>query len=199
MPTPYRFPNSFLWGCATAAYQIEGSPLADGAGPSIWHRFAHTPGRVLNGDTGDVACDHYRRWRDDVALMKRAGPERLPLQHRRGRACCPKARGRVNPAGLDFYERLVDELLAAGIQPLADAVPLGPAGRARRPRRLAQPRQRRLVRRLRQRDVPRARRPRQALGARSTSRGSSPTAATCTARSRPATAAASKRRSRRTT
>ena len=73
MQSRYRFPEDFLWGCATAAYQIEGSPLADGAGPSIWHRFVRTPGRVLNGDTGDVACDHYRRWRDDVALMKELG------------------------------------------------------------------------------------------------------------------------------
>src|SRR5688572_33231430 len=68
-----RFPAGFLWGAATAAHQIEGSPLADGAGPSIWTRFAHTPDWVLNGDTGDVACDHYRRWKDDVALMKELG------------------------------------------------------------------------------------------------------------------------------
>src|SRR5690242_14994619 len=61
----YRFPDGFLWGAATSAYQIEGSPLADGAGPSIWERFAHTPGMMHDGDTGDVACDHYNRWRDD--------------------------------------------------------------------------------------------------------------------------------------
>src|SRR5262245_66445172 len=67
------FPHGFLWGSATAAYQIEGSPLADGAGPSIWHRFAHTHGMVRDGDTGDIACDHYRRWRDDVALMRQLG------------------------------------------------------------------------------------------------------------------------------
>src|SRR5690606_12078376 len=67
------FPDGFLWGAATAAHQIEGSPLADGAGPSIWTRFAHTPGMTLNGDTGDVACDHYRRWKDDVALMRELG------------------------------------------------------------------------------------------------------------------------------
>ena len=63
------FPPGFLWGAATSAYQIEGSPLADGAGSSIWHEFAHTPGRTRDGDTGDLACDHYRRYRDDVALM----------------------------------------------------------------------------------------------------------------------------------
>ena len=66
----YQFSDSFLWGAATSAYQIEGSPLADGAGPSIWHRFSHTPGRTVNGDTGDVACDHYRRYESDVALMR---------------------------------------------------------------------------------------------------------------------------------
>ena len=67
------FPQHFLWGAATSAYQIEGSPLADGAGPSIWHRFAHTPGMIRDGDTGDVACDHYRRFREDVALMRELG------------------------------------------------------------------------------------------------------------------------------
>ena len=70
-----KFPDGFLWGASTAAYQIEGSPLADGAGPSIWHRFVHTPGLTANGDTGDVACDHYNRYRQDVALMKALGLE----------------------------------------------------------------------------------------------------------------------------
>jgi beta-glucosidase len=76
VPAPQQdpqFPRPFLWGVATAAYQIEGSPLADGAGASIWHRFAHTPGRVHNGDTGDIACDHYRRSAEDVALMGSLG------------------------------------------------------------------------------------------------------------------------------
>src|SRR3546814_4864459 len=69
-----RFPDDFLWGAATAAYQIEGSPLADGAGASIWRRFTHDPRLMIaKGDTGEVACDHYRRWRDDVALMKALG------------------------------------------------------------------------------------------------------------------------------
>ena len=67
------FPDGFLWGAATSAYQIEGAPLADGAGPSIWQRFSHTPGHTVNGDTGDVACDHYNRWREDIALMKELG------------------------------------------------------------------------------------------------------------------------------
>ena len=69
MHDPAAFPPGFLWGAATSAFQVEGSPLADGAGPSIWHRFARIPGRVRDGDTGDVACDHYFRFRDDVALM----------------------------------------------------------------------------------------------------------------------------------
>jgi len=71
MNSGYLFPEHFLWGSATSAYQIEGSPLADGAGPSIWQRFAHTPGRMHNDDHGDVACDHYRLFRDDIALMAR--------------------------------------------------------------------------------------------------------------------------------
>ena len=73
MDVATRIPDAFLWGAATSAYQIEGSPLADGAGPSIWHRFVRTPGLVKNGDTGDVACDHYNRMKEDVALMKRLG------------------------------------------------------------------------------------------------------------------------------
>ena len=80
----YEFPRSFLWGAATSAYQIEGSPLADGAGPSIWHRFVRTPGLTKDGDTGDVACDHYRRMEDDVAHDEAARPDGLPLQHRLG-------------------------------------------------------------------------------------------------------------------
>jgi len=112
------FPAGFLWGCATSAYQIEGSPLADGAGPSIWHRFARTPGRVHGGDTGDVACDHYCRMRDDVALMRELGHTTYRFSIAWGRVM-PEGRGRVNPAGLGFYERLVDELLRAGITPMA--------------------------------------------------------------------------------
>ena len=111
------FPEGFLWGTATAAHQIEGSPLADGAGPSIWTRFAHTPGMVANGDTGDVACDHYRRWKDDVALMRELGMRAYRFSVSWSRIL-PEGTGRVNPAGLDFYSRLVDELLANGIEPL---------------------------------------------------------------------------------
>ena len=116
-PSPSAFPPGFLWGAATSAYQIEGSPLADGAGISNWHRFAHTPGRVHGGDTGDMACDHYRRMPEDVALMQSLGLQAYRFSVAWSRVM-PEGRGRVNPAGLGFYERLVDTLLAAGIQPL---------------------------------------------------------------------------------
>jgi beta-glucosidase len=112
-----QFPDGFLWGSATSAYQIEGSPLADGAGPSIWHRFAHTPGLVHGGDTGDVACDHYRRYAEDVALMRSLGMTAYRFSTSWSRVL-PRGRGRVNQAGLDFYDRLVDALLAAGITPM---------------------------------------------------------------------------------
>jgi beta-glucosidase len=112
-----RFPPGFLWGAATAAYQVEGSPLADGAGASIWHRFAHTPGRIANGDTGDVACDHYRRFGADVALMRTLGLRAYRFSVAWGRVL-PEGRGRLNAAGLGFYERLVDTLLANGIEPM---------------------------------------------------------------------------------
>jgi beta-glucosidase len=111
------FPAGFLWGAATAAHQIEGSPLADGAGPSIWHRFAHTPNLVRDGATGDVACDHYRRYRDDVALMRTPGTNAYRFSISWSRVL-PRGRGAVNPAGLDFYDRLVDALLAHDIEPM---------------------------------------------------------------------------------
>ena len=117
MPSTYRFPDGFLWGAATSAYQIEGSPLADGAGPSIWQRFAHTPGMMANGDHGDVACDHYHRWREDVALMSELGLKAYRFSVAWGRVL-PEGRGRVNAAGLAFYERLVDALLERNIRPV---------------------------------------------------------------------------------
>lgn len=116
--TTGSFPSGFLWGAATAAYQIEGSPLADGAGPSIWHRFSHTPGMVKNGDSGDLACDHYRRWKDDVGLMRELGLQSYRFSIAWGRVL-PDGTGAVNGNGLDFYRRLVDELVAAGIKPMA--------------------------------------------------------------------------------
>src|SRR5437762_3140547 len=108
------FPAGFLWGAATAAYQIEGSPLADGAGASIWHRFSHTPGRTTNGDTGDIACDHYHRCADDVALMRALGLQAYRFSISWSRVM-PEGKGRINQLGLDFYRRLVDALRAAGI------------------------------------------------------------------------------------
>jgi beta-glucosidase len=112
------FPADFVWGAATAAYQVEGASNVDGKGPSIWDRFAHTPGRVTNGETGDVACDHYHRYREDVALMAELGlgAYRFSVSWTR---VLPEGTGRVNEAGLDFYDRLVDELLAHGIEPYA--------------------------------------------------------------------------------
>lgn len=112
------FPKNFIWGAATAAYQIEGAWQQDGRGESIWDRFSHTAGRVLNDDTGDVACDHYRRYHEDVALMKQ-----LNLQAYRFSIAWPRILpagvGAVNPRGLDFYDRLVDSLLEVGITPYA--------------------------------------------------------------------------------
>jgi beta-glucosidase len=112
-----QFPPSFLWGTATSAYQVEGSPLADGAGPSTWHRFAHTPRSISDGSTGDVACDHYRRYRDDVALMRTLGTNAYRFSVSWSRVM-PRGRGPVNATGLDFYERLVDALLEHAIEPM---------------------------------------------------------------------------------
>ena len=116
MTETLTFPAGFVWGAATSSYQIEGAWNEDGKGESIWDRFSHTPGRIENGDTGDVACDHYHRWREDVALM-----EMLGLQAYRFSVSWPRilpaGRGAINPAGLDFYDRLVDGLLEAGIEP----------------------------------------------------------------------------------
>jgi len=111
-----RFPEGFVWGVATASYQIEGGYEADGKGESIWDRFCRTPGKVLNGDTGDVACDHYHRYREDIALMQEIGLKGYRFSVAWPRIF-PQGRGPLNRAGLDFYDRLVDGLLDAGIQP----------------------------------------------------------------------------------
>ncbi len=110
------FPSDFTWGAATAAYQIEGAWNEDGKGESIWDRFSHTPGKVWQGHTGDVACDHYHRYRSDVALMQTLGLQAYRFSISWPRVL-PQGRGRPNPARLDFYDRLVDTLLAAGIRP----------------------------------------------------------------------------------
>lgn len=116
LPNGGIFPPGFLWGAATSAYQVEGSPLANGAGPSIWHRFSHTPGRVLKNETGDVACDSYRRWREDLALMTQLGLAAYRFSVAWSRVL-PSGRGPVNQRGLDHYEAFVDALLAASITP----------------------------------------------------------------------------------
>ncbi len=112
------FPPEFTWGCATASYQIEGAVNEDGRGPSIWDTFSHTPGKTRDGDTGDVACDHYHRMPEDVALMDELGLQAYRFSIAWSRVI-PTGSGEVNPAGLDFYSRLVDELLAKGISPVA--------------------------------------------------------------------------------
>ncbi|MCA8904681.1 MAG: family 1 glycosylhydrolase, partial [Hyphomonas sp.] len=118
MVTKTDFPADFLWGASTASYQIEGAHDVDGRAPSIWDMFSHTPGKTLNGETGDIACDHYHRYAEDVALMKKAGlgAYRFSISWSR---VMPEGRGAVNEAGLDFYDRLVDELLANGVAPWA--------------------------------------------------------------------------------
>lgn len=116
MSEQLTFRSNFVWGAATASYQIEGSPLADGAGASIWHRFAHTPGNIANADTGDVACDHYNRYKEDVDLMRTIGLNAYRFSVAWPRVL-PEGRGVVNEAGLDFYDRLTDELCGAGIEP----------------------------------------------------------------------------------
>ena len=112
------FPRDFVWGAATAAYQIEGAATEDGRGESIWDRFCRTPGNVANGDNGDVACDHYHRWPRGHRPDGRARPQRLPLLDRLAAHPAGRAR-RGEPAGLDFYGRLVDGLLERGIAPFA--------------------------------------------------------------------------------
>ncbi|WP_045223735.1 GH1 family beta-glucosidase [Methyloterricola oryzae] len=116
MAAQYRFPDNFFWGAATSAHQIEGSPLADGAGPSHWHVFAQEPGRIANGDTAEIACDHYRRYGEDVELMRRMGLKAYRFSVAWGRVF-PEGRGRLNQKGLDFYLKLVDALLDVGIEP----------------------------------------------------------------------------------
>ncbi len=113
-----RFPKGFVWGSATSAYQIEGSVTADGRGESIWDRFCATPGRIEDASSGEIACDHYRRWRDDVSLMKDLGLHAYRFSIAWPRVI-PSGRGATNVAGLDFYSRLVDELLSKGIEPYA--------------------------------------------------------------------------------
>ena len=114
--TGLRFPDGFRWGVATASYQIEGAPDADGKGPSIWDVYAHTPGKMANGETGDVAIDHYHRYREDVDVIRRIGANsyRFSISWPR---IFPAGTGQLNEPGLDFYSRLIDAQLEAGITP----------------------------------------------------------------------------------
>ena len=116
MSKTLTFPERFVWGVAASAYQIEGAHDVDGKGASVWDTFAHTPGKIRNGDTGDVACDHYNRWREDVELLKRIGVHayRLSLDWTR---ILPQGRGKINQKGLDFYIKLLEGLRQAGIEP----------------------------------------------------------------------------------
>src|SRR5262245_52038825 len=110
------FPKGFFWGTGTSAYQIEGAWNEDGKGPSIWDTYTHTPGKIKNNDTGDVANDHYHRYKEDVALMKDLGATAYRFS-----ICWPRifpgGAGQPNAKGLDFYSRLVDQLKGAGIEP----------------------------------------------------------------------------------
>jgi len=110
------FPKDFLWGCATAAYQIEGAVKEDGRGQTNWDVFSHTPGKVANGDTGDVACDSYHRYKDDIALLQNLGVKAYRMSIAWSRIF-PEGRGKPNQKGIDYYNRVIDALLAAGIQP----------------------------------------------------------------------------------
>ncbi|MFJ8826652.1 GH1 family beta-glucosidase [Streptomyces sp. NPDC102467] len=116
-PLP-AFPEGFVFGAATASYQIEGAATEDGRGPSIWDTYSHTPGRTDGGDTGDVACDHYHRYPEDVALLRDLGVDSYRFSIAWPRIQ-PTGEGPTNQKGLDFYSRLVDELLEAGIEPAA--------------------------------------------------------------------------------
>jgi beta-glucosidase len=110
------FPADFVWGASTSSYQIEGAVDEDGRGKSIWDVFSHTPGRVKNGDTGDIACDHYHRWRDDIDLLVRGNFSAYRFSTAWSRIL-PSGGGAVEQRGLDFYERLVDGLMANGVAP----------------------------------------------------------------------------------
>jgi beta-glucosidase len=116
-PNFISFPKDFLWGAATSSFQIEGSPLADGAVESDWYRWTKTPGKIVNGDTADVALDHYHRVKEDVALMKKLGLQSYRFSISWARVM--PQRGRVNEKAIDFYRALMEELQQAGIIPLA--------------------------------------------------------------------------------
>jgi hypothetical protein len=144
-PQPYQFPKNFLWGSATAAYQVEGAWKADGKGESVWDRYAHTVGKIKGAATGDIACDSYYRYKEDIALAKS-----LNLTSYRFSVSWPRIQangtGPANPKGLDYYKRVLDELHKANIPPTGHHLSLGPAADPRRQGRLAQSRHCRILR-----------------------------------------------------
>ncbi|MHA2399802.1 MAG: family 1 glycosylhydrolase, partial [Promethearchaeota archaeon] len=114
--TKIEFPKDFLWGTATASYQIEGAWNEDLKGESVWDMVSHTPGKIRNGDTGDVACDHYHRYKEDIQIMKQLNLNayRFSISWPR---IFPMGRGSINEKGLEFYDNLVNELIANEIEP----------------------------------------------------------------------------------
>jgi beta-glucosidase len=112
----YSFPRNFIWGCATSAYQVEGAWNLDGKGESIWDQFVHTPGKIERGETGNIACDQYHRYKEDIDIMKQLGISAYRFSVSWPRIY-PDGKGKINSRGLDHYDKLVDSLLAAGITP----------------------------------------------------------------------------------
>ncbi len=112
-----KFPEGFIWGAATASYQIEGAWNEDGKGENIWDIASHTPGKIKNGDTGDIACDHYHRYKEDVQLMKKLGLNAYRFSISWSRIY-PSGTGKINEEGIFFYDKLVNELLENGIEPV---------------------------------------------------------------------------------
>ena len=161
-PTDVAFPKGFFWGTATAAYQIEGAWNEDGKGESIWDRFAHTPGKIKNGDTGDVACDSYHRWREDIALMRamNLNSYRFSISWPRIQ---PSGSGPANSKGIDCLQPPGRRVARSPHPPNGHALSLGSAAGPRRYRRLDQPRHRLPLRRLCTVGRARARRPRERL------------------------------------
>ena len=148
-----RLPRSFTLGVAAAAFQIEGALSADGRGPSGWDAFAEKPGAIIDGRSPAVACDHYNRSAEDVALMRELGVDsyRFSISWPRIQ---PEGRGAFNERGLDFYDRLIDQLLEAGISPMATLVPLGYAPAPGASRRLDEQGHRGTLRRILRRGRP---------------------------------------------
>ncbi|MDP3450618.1 MAG: family 1 glycosylhydrolase, partial [Anaerolineaceae bacterium] len=112
----YEFPKDFKWGTATSSYQIEGAVYQGGRSPSIWDEFSHRTGTIRNNENGDVACDHYHRWKEDIQLMKQLGYKAYRFSIAWPRIL-PDGSGRINQQGIDFYNRLIDEMLQSDIEP----------------------------------------------------------------------------------